>query len=105
MIIGLNLNKKNSFSDGTYIAQQSLPSYVTFFSENKEFIFMHTGWSSYLPHGKFECKEGKVFATDNKDVYVFSIIDDETLSFLQGESSETPLKNGTIFKLNANSSS
>ena len=86
-------------SDGTYTAQNQNLCRVTF--HNKEFIFTNNPKSSYRPHGEFECRDGKIIASDKErgGTYVFEIVDDKTIIFLKSESTETPLPEGFKFTL------
>lgn len=85
-------------SDGIFVAERNRIVSIYFYGE-EEFMFLHTPESSDLTQGKYECKGGKVFATDEEDIYVFEIQDPQTMIFLKSESAQTPLEEGMIFKL------
>ena len=91
---------KYRVSDGVYKSEQSSLVYIQFDIEKEEFTFVHTSCSSYLPHGNFDCTNGRIIAENEKDTYVFEILDDETIVFLKDESAETPVEDQTIFRLN-----
>lgn len=88
-----------SLSDGIYRAQTNSLVYISFDLEEQTFLFSHNSLMSYLPSGEMVCRDGKVYATDGEDTYVFEIVDDETLSFLADESAETSLEEGMVFQL------
>lgn len=85
--------------DGIYQSEQSSFVYIQFDVEKEEFTFVHTSYSSYLPHGNYECSDGKIIAEDEKGTYVFNILDEETIVFLKGESTEIPVEDQTVFRL------
>lgn len=87
-------------SDGVYTSEQNSLVYIQFDVEKEEFTFDHTSYSSYLPHGNFECTDGRITAKDEKGTYVFEILDDETIVFLKDLSTEIPVEDQTIFRLN-----
>lgn len=88
-----------SLSDGLYRAQTNSLVYISFDLKKQTFMFTHDSLMSYLPAGQFVCRDGRVYAADGEDTYVFEIVDDETLSFLASESAETSLDDGMIFQL------
>ena len=78
-------------------------------TEKKEFTFSYDMLSSYFSMGTYEIKENLLTATtsDNQYQYVFKIIDDNTLSFVEASSSEIKVidtnffvvpQDGAIFK-------
>ncbi len=78
-------------------------------TEKKEFTFSYDMLSSYFSMGTYEIKENLLTATtsDNQYHYVFKIIDDNTLSFVEASSSEIKVidtnffvvpQDGAIFK-------
>lgn len=86
-------------SDGVYESEENSLVYIQFDVENEEFTFVHTSYSSYLPHGNFECIDGKITAKDEKETYIFEILDDETIVFINDGSTEIPVEDQTIFRL------
>lgn len=64
--------------------------------------------SSSLPYGKFEIKKKEIICTDtnNQNIYVFDVLNDDTISFNQKKSSELNVSdesfsyptNGSVFK-------
>ncbi len=95
-ILGILLNRNKTIyglSEGTYIvagAEDSiLPASITFDLDKETFSFRYDLLSSYLPHGTWKIEKGKVILTtdDQNFVYIFDIIDNDTLEFLQKGSS------------------
>lgn len=79
--------------DGKYVAQNVMGTYIEFDLKNKTFKLVHIDSSSHFPSGQFECTDGKVYATDefdlyNTSTYVFEIIDKKTIRFIENESAE-----------------
>lgn len=81
-------------SEGVYKAKQEnddvLTPYVTFDMQNSTFTFSYDPLSSYLSVGKYEIKNGKVTAKtdDGKYTYIFEIIDNDTIAFVEKGSSD-----------------
>ncbi len=67
----------------------TVPASITFDLNKDTFSFSYDLLSSYLPHGTWEIEKGKVLATthDKNYVYIFDIIDNVTLKFVQKGSS------------------
>ena len=86
-----------NIESGVYAA--GILSRIEFDTTEQSFVFMHTGYLSTLIDGTYECEDEKVFAKSEEDVYVFRIVDNDSISFIKVESSETPIEDGTIFKL------
>lgn len=63
---------------------------ITINTDKKEFMFSYDVLSSYLNIGTYEVKDNVLTATtqDEKYHYVFHIVDENTLSFIEQESSE-----------------
>lgn len=80
-------------SEGTYTVEgaenATVPASITFDLNKDTFSFSYDLLSSYLPHGTWEIEKGKVLATthDKNYVYIFDIIDNVTLKFVQKGSS------------------
>lgn len=92
-------NENSNIKNGTYVAGTGIVSRIDFDTTKQSFVFMHTAYLSTLIGGTYECEDGKIFATSEENVYVFRIVDNDSISFIKGESSETPLEDGTIFRL------
>ena len=88
-----------TIESGVYDAGTGNLSRIEFDTTEQSFVFMHTGYLSALIEGTYECEDEKVFAKSEEGVYVFRIVDNDSISFIKGESSETPIEDGTIFKL------
>ena len=89
----------DKIESGVYVADTLNVSRIEFDTTEQSFVFMHTGYLSTLIEGTYACEDEKVFAKSEEDVYVFRIVDNDSISFIKGESSETPIEDGTIFKL------
>lgn len=100
------------FLDGEYMieSEEDLGSLITtlqFDLEEHTCMFPQSIFSSVYPGGTFRIKDDKVLVKGygGKDTYIFEIVDDETLRFVQEGSSEIllgdgrNLPNGTVFKL------
>lgn len=88
-------NNKDTLTSGSYkmVVQEEgddrITPCFTIDMDKHSFVLSSDLLSSYLPIGTFEISDGILTATtdDGKYQYVFEIIDDETLSFIQDESS------------------
>lgn len=98
-------------SDGTYIMQgaqdEPLQPAITFNVEEETFIFKYDILSSYFPHGSWALHDEKLVAKtdDNKYTYIFEVVDNDTIRFVQENSSQitaikgdTPVVDGAEFK-------
>ena len=98
-------------SEGTYSAHKSAADFVepfiTFDLAEDRFIFSYDPLSSYLPTGTIRIADGKVTATtdDEEYTYVFALKDNDTIAFIQKDSSaitmtqgEPSVVDGTEFK-------
>lgn len=80
-------------SSGTYSVidedELLLPN-ITFDMQNNQFTFTYDFLSSYLNTGKIKIENKKIIATtdDNKYTYIFKIIDDNTIKFVENGSSK-----------------
>ena len=95
-VLAATLNSDNviyGLSEGTYTVEGAadaiVPASITFDLDNNTFSFSYDFLSSYLPHGTWKIEKGKVIATtdDQNYVYIFNIIDNVTLEFVQKGSS------------------
>ena len=95
-ILGILLNSGKviyGLSGGTYTVENAenaiIPASITFGFKKDTFSFNYDLLSSYLPRGTWEIKKGKVIATtdDQNYVYIFDIVDNDTLEFVQKGSS------------------
>lgn len=97
-------------SSGTYSVideyELLLPN-ITFDMQNNQFTFTYDFLSSYLNTGKIKIENKKIIATtdDNKYTYIFKIIDDNTIKFVENGSSKVVdilgnvvITDGTEFK-------
>lgn len=81
-------------SEGIYKAKISdecaLAPTVSFDMQNYTFTFSYDPFSSYLAVGEYEIKNGKVIAetTDGNYTYIFKIIDNDTIAFIEKGSSD-----------------
>jgi len=84
-------------SQGTYTAVDGdggfFPSLTLDVRKNR-FVFSYDPFSSYLNAGTFSLKKGKLFAEtdDGKFTFVFAVIDNDTIQFVQKGSSEIPVR-------------
>ena len=100
MVLAFAGCKENyNIESGVYVADTLNVSSIEFDTTEQSFVFMHTGYLSTLIEGTYECEGEKVFAKSEEDVYVFRIVDNNSISFIKSASSETPIEDGTIFKL------
>ena len=96
------VNGKSSISAGTYVMQgvseDFLAPRITFDPEDSSFSFAYDLLLSYLPHGTFTVSDRKLRAAteDGKFVYVFEVVDDSTLRFVQSGSSLTTMTSGDL---------
>lgn len=116
LLIACRKEDTSSVVSGTYVmeVEQENKEEILFplFSidtEKNEFSFCYDILSSYVPIGTYEIKENLLTATtnDNQYHYVFKIVDNNTLSFVEEASSEIKVvdtnlsvvpQDGTIFK-------
>lgn len=92
-----------SVIDGTYTmdsedeSQMYSPS-VTFSTEDNAFLFTFDVLSSYANHGTYFVENDEVVATtsDEKYVFVFQIIDDAIISFVEDKSASTKTVEGKV---------
>ena len=97
-------------SSGTYSVidedELLLPN-ITFDMQNNQFTFTYDFLSSYLNTGKIKIENKKIIATthDNKYTYIFKIIDNDTIKFVENVSSKVVdilgnvvITDGTEFK-------
>lgn len=97
-----------SQTDGTTLVcgryMDGVLSFVDF-NPDGQFEFAYKTYMSAYPSGVYEVKEGKIYATSDQvfpgDVYVFEIVDQETIQFCKEESNEIDVKSGTVYKLEA----
>ena len=72
-------------------------------SADGRFEFAYRTFMSAYPSGTFEVKDGKVYATSDRvfsgSVYVFEIIDNETIRFCKDESAEIEVEDGAVYRL------
>ncbi|MBQ8803676.1 MAG: zf-HC2 domain-containing protein [Tyzzerella sp.] len=100
------------YLDGAYMIESeedwgSLITTLQFDLEEHTCMFPQSVFSSVYPGGTFRIKDDKVVVKrySGKDTYIFEIVDDETIRFVQEGSSEIPLgdgrnlPDGTVFKL------
>ncbi len=96
VVVGVLLNANKviyGLSEGTYTAGNvesiRTPASITFDFEKSTFTFCYDLLSSYLPQGTWEIEKGKVIATtdDKNHVYIFDIVDHDTIAFVQKGSS------------------
>lgn len=89
-------------SDGNYVSTTNSLTSIKLDSEKNQFEFTYNPVLSYIPHGSFDVDGERLTATytwqDYEEVYVFKIIDGETLEFVKDESTDIQLENGTVFK-------
>lgn len=88
-----------NIKSGVYVADTVNLSRIEFDTTEHRFVFMHTGYLSTLIEGTYECEGKKLIAKSEENVYVFRIVDNGSVSFIKGESSEAPIEDGTVFKL------
>ena len=116
ILIGITLfsQSKNDevygVSSGTYYVDgkdELFQPHITFDVENSSYTFTYDLLSSCLNMGKIKIEKGRIIATtdDKKYTYVFEIIDNDTIKFIESESSEvvnvsgeTVVADGTEFK-------
>ena len=97
-------------SSGTYSVidedELLLPN-ITFDMQNNQFTFTYDFLSSYLNTGKIKIENKKIISTtdDNKYTYIFKIIDNDTIKFVENGSSKVVdlvgnvvITDGTEFK-------
>lgn len=97
-------------SSGTYSVideEELLLPNITFDMQNNQFTFTYDFLSSYLNTGKIKIENKKIIATtdDNKYTYIFKIIDNDTIKFVENGSSKVVdlvgnvvITDGTEFK-------
>lgn len=96
------IKEKSQISAGTYVMQGAseafLAPHITFDPEDSSFSFAYDLLLSYLPHGTFTVSDRKLRATteDGKFVYLFEVVDDSTLRFVQSGSSPTTMTSGGL---------
>ena len=112
--LSLFLHSKNEViygvSSGTYSVidedELLLPN-ITFDLQNARFTFTYDFLSSYLNTGKIKIENEKIIATtdDNKYTYIFKIINNDTIKFVENGSSKVVdlldnvvITDGTEFK-------
>lgn len=68
-----------------------------------KFEFWYNMVMSAYPSGTYEVRDGKIYAASDQvfagSVYVFEIVDEETLRFCKEESDEIGVEDGTVYKL------
>ena len=71
--------------------EQSLPCLTLLDKEN--FVFSYDVLSSYIPMGTYEITDGELIATDKEkgSRYVFEVVDENTLKFIQEKSADVSL--------------
>ncbi len=64
--------------------------YLQLNTATKSFFFSYSILSSYLPHGQYDIADGILTAKteDRKYIYVFDVVDENTLKFITDSSSE-----------------
>lgn len=77
-------------------------------NDDYTFSFSYNPLSSYLPYGRYKIADKKITCStmDGKYTYIFDVVDDYTVTFNEGESSELEMadsvyakpKHGSIFK-------
>lgn len=95
-------NEKSPTPAGTYVMQGAaeafLAPHITFDPEDSSFSFAYDLLLSYLPHGTYTVSDGKLRAAteDGKFVYIFEVVDDATIRFVQSGSSPTTTVSGGL---------
>ena len=95
-------NEKNPISAGTYTMQQTpgkaFAPAVTLNLHDNSFSFTYDPLLSYFPNGTFTVSDGKVRAVtdDGKFTYLFEIVDNTTLRFVQNGSAQTITASGEL---------
>lgn len=95
-----NMEKDSGIKEGTYSVQVNedffMSPSITFDLEENHFTFSYDSLSSYLPIGSFRIEDGKVIAVteDARYAYTFKIIDKDTISFVEKESSKIIMTDG-----------
>ena len=71
---------------------------LTFDPEDSSFSFAYDLLLSYLPHGTYTVSDGKLRAAteDGRFVYIFEVVDDATIRFVQSGSSPTTTVSGGL---------
>ena len=68
-----------------------------------KFEFCYNMMMSAYPSGTYEARDGKIYAASDQvfagSVYVFEIVDEETLRFCKEESDEIDVVDGAVYKL------
>lgn len=81
-------------SSGAYVLQSEtdtpIKPTVSFNTDDNTFTFHYDPLSSYLSHGSFEVANSKITAhtDDDKYTYIFKIVDNDTVCFVENGSSE-----------------
>lgn len=74
-----------------------------FLEPDGKFEFWYNMYMSAYPSGTYEVRDGKVYVTSDRvfagSVYVFEIVDEETLRFCKEESDEIDVEDGAVYKL------
>lgn len=99
ILIFISFKGSYNIKSGVYVADTVNLSRIEFDTTEHRFVFMHTGYLSTLIEGTYECEGKKLIAKSEEDVYAFRIVDNGSVSFIKGESSEAPIEDGTVFKL------
>lgn len=94
----MSCSKNSVLYGGNYVMElnqqqkedEKIAPVITINTDKKEFMFSYDVLSSYLNIGTYEVKDNVLTATtqDEKYHYVFHIVDENTLSFIEQESSE-----------------
>lgn len=103
LILSSCSNSEVSLSDGEYLLTTSSLIYIKLNLQKNEFEFIYNPVLSYIPRGSFKVDGERLVATytwhGGEEVYVFRIIDDETLEFVKDESADVPLEDGDVFEV------
>lgn len=103
LILSSCSGSKFYLSDGEYVSTTSSLTYIRLDLQEHEFEFVYNPVLSYVPRGSFEVDNERLVATytwhGGEEVYVFRIIDVETLEFVKDESSDISLEDGEVFKV------
>lgn len=111
MLCSCSSNTECLLSSGTYSARQeesAIPPSITLDFSDNTFTFTYDVLSSYLPYGSFE-RDGSTITAETSDgeyTYIFEVMDNETIAFVQKGSSdvndvsgETAVADGMEFML------
>lgn len=103
VILSRSSDSEVILSDGKYESTTSSLNYIKLELQKNEFEFIYNSVLSYIPRGSFKVDNERLVATytwhGGEEVYVFRIIDDETLEFVKDESADIPLEDGCVFKV------